>query len=189
MKSKEKKLLLLLGALGVLVLLVRVVPMVTGYYERGREDIALLQERVQHYQQLIDDTALWQERAALKQAQVAEYAGWVFQGNNPSLLGPAVQRSLRQTAEQSGITVREMSVARFARVDDWLLVTQDMDILLEQDNILPFLTALANQRPRLFVTAFTVAQNRRQFTGNLTVTAFSRVLPPAPVQVSGSVQP
>lgn len=186
MKSQEKKLLLLLAALGVLVLVVRVVPLLTGYYQRGQEDIALLQERIARYEQLIADTALWQEREALKQAEVAEYATWVFQGDNPSLVGPSVQRSLRQAAEKSGITVREMSVARFSRVDDWLLVTQDMDFILEQHNILPFLNTLAEQRPRLFVTAFTVAHNRRQFTGNLTVTSFSRAAPAAPAPAVGS---
>jgi hypothetical protein len=176
MKSQEKKLLLLLGVLAVLVLLVRGIPMLAAWHERGQEDIALLEERIARYEQLIADTQEWKERELLKQAEAAEYAGLVFQGDNPSLVGPSVQRSLRQAAEQSGITVREMSVARFSKVDDWLVVTQDMSFVLEQHNILPFLATLREQRPRLFVTAFTVAQNRRQFTGNLTVTGFSRTL-------------
>lgn len=182
MKNQEKNLLLLAGVLLVLVLVVRVVPQLVDYYQRGRDEIALLQERIARYEQLIADTAVWSERELLKQAEVAEYAAWAFQGDNPSLVGPSVQRSLRQAAEQSGITVREMSVARFSRSDDWLMVTQDLSFVLEQRNIMPFLNALEALRPRLFITAFTVGSNRRQFTGSLTVTAFSRVAPPVAPQ-------
>jgi len=188
MKTQEKKLLLLFGVLAVLVLVVRVVPLLVDYYRQGQEDIALLQERVQRYEQLIADTELWKERELLKQAEVAEFATWVLQGDNPSLIGPSVQRSLRQAVEQSGISVREMSVARFARSGDWLVVSQDLSFILEQDNILPFLDTLAAQRPRLFITAFTVAQNRRQFSGSLTVTGFSRATA-APASAVGSVEP
>ncbi|MGA0805672.1 MAG: type II secretion system protein GspM [Pseudohongiellaceae bacterium] len=174
MKTQEKKLLILLGVLAAVVLVLRVLPLLDAWYRQGQEDIALLQERVQRYEQLIADTAVWQERELQKQSETAEFAAWVFQGDNPSLLGPSVQRSLRQAVEQSGISVREMSVAKFARRGDWLVVTQDLSFTLEEANILPFLATLAAQRPRLFITAFTVAQNRRQFTGSLTVTAFSR---------------
>jgi len=189
MKPQEKKLLLLLGVLAVVFLVVRVVPLLGDYYRQGQDDIALLQERVQRYEQLIADTEVWKERELLKQVEVAEYANWVFQGDNPSLIGPSVQRSLRQAVEQSGISVREMSVARFARSDEWLVVSQDLSFTLDQDKILPLLNTLAAQRPRLFVTAFTVAQNRRQFTGSLTVTAFSRLVETAPVSTLGSVEP
>jgi hypothetical protein len=189
MKTQEKKLLLLLGALAVLVLVVHGVPMLGAYYRQGQEDIALLQERVQRYEQLIADTEVWKERELLKQAEVAEFATWVFQGDNPSLVGPSVQRSLRQAVEQSGITVREMSVAKFARSGDWLMVSQDLSLILEQDKIPPFLNTLAAQRPRLFITAFSVAQNRRQFTGSLTVTGFSRAAQAMPESAVGSVEP
>ncbi len=189
MKTQERKLLLLLGVLAVLVLVVRVVPLLGDYYRRQQDDIALLQERVQRYEQLIADTELWQEREALKRAEVAAYTAEVFQGDNPSLVGPSVQRSLRQAAEKSGISIREMSVARFARSGDWLVVNQDLSFTLEQDNILPLLAALAAQRPRLFVTAFSVAQNRRQFTGSLTVTAFSRVTDAGAPAAAGSAEP
>jgi type II secretory pathway component PulM len=177
MKPQERKLLLLLGVLVLLVLVLRVVPMVSNWYQRGQEEIALLQERIARYEQLIADTEIWKERELLKQAEVADYASWAFQGSNPGLLGPSVQRALRQSAEQAGITVREMSVARFARSGDWLVVTQEMDFVLDQQNILPFLNALSQQRPRLFITGFSMTHNRRQFTGNLTVTGFSRSTP------------
>lgn len=185
MKPQERKLLLLLGVLALLVLVLRVVPLLTDWYRRGQEDIALLQERIERYEQLITDTQVWKERELQKQAEVAGYADWIFQGSNPGLLGPSVQRSLRQTAEQAGITVREMSVARFARSGDWLVVSQEMDFMLEQQQLLPFLAALEQQRPRLFVTAFSVAHNRRQLTGNITVTGFSRALPEATADAAG----
>lgn len=181
MKANEKKLLLLLGVMFALVLMVRVVPMIVGYYQSGREDIALLQERVERYQNLVTDTDEWKERAALKQAEIAEYENWVFQGSNPSLVGSSVQRSLRQAVSQAHVDVREMSVARYSYVEDWLMVSQDMSFIVEQQNILPFLQALNELRPRLHVAAFSVTHNRRQYTGNITVVGFSRTAAADPV--------
>lgn len=173
MKANEKKLLLLFGALFGLVLVVRVVPLIVDYYQAGRQDMRLLEERVERYQNLITDTDVWKEREALKQAEIADLQSWIFTGSNPSLVGSSVQRSLRQAVDQAGINVREMSVARYSYMGDWLLVSQDMSFIVNQENILPFLQALNALRPRLHVAAFTVTHNRRQYTGNITVVGFS----------------
>lgn len=174
MKSNERKLLLLAGALLVVVLVVRVVPMALDYYRQGRDDIALLEERIERYRTLIQEQDQWMERETLKQAEIADLESWIFQGDNPNLIGSSVQRSLRQAVEQAGITVRETSVARYSYAGDWLMVEQEMSFTLDQNQILPFLDALQALRPRLHISALTVARNRRQFTGNITVVGFSR---------------
>lgn len=174
MSAKTKHLLVLLGILTIMFLVVRVGPMVSGYYSAAQQEVAMLQERVERLEKLVADTGVWNEREILKQAEVAGYESWIFEGNNPSLVGSSVQRSLRQAVAQAGINAREMSVARFSQVGDWLLVSQEMSFILTEDNILPFLQALQELRPRLHVTAFSVAHNRRQYTGNITVVGFSR---------------
>jgi hypothetical protein len=174
MKRNEKQLLLLAGALFALVLVVRVVPMIYNYYQQGQEDIALLQERVERYTELILSSGNWMERKTLKEAEIADLQSWIFEGANPNLISSSVQRSLRQAMEQAKVTIRETSVARYSYVGDWLMVSQDMNFTIDQQNILPFLTALQNSRPRLHVTAFNVTRNRRQYTGSITVAGFGR---------------
>lgn len=174
MKENEKKLSLILATLFLLVVVIQVIPLLRTYYLDGQENIALLQDRLERYQQLIEDTEQWQEREALKRIESADYEHWVFEGSDSRLLATSVQRSLRQAVDQSGIAVREMSVARYSYVGDWLMVTQDMNVILEQEKILPFLSALNALTPKIFVTAFSVTRSRRQFTGTISVVGFGK---------------
>jgi hypothetical protein len=158
----------------VLLLAVRIVPMLYNYYQRGQEDLALLQERRDRYEQLIIDVERWKENEILKQAEIADLESWIFDGTNPSLVGSSVQRSLRLAVQKANVAIREMSVAEYNYVDNWLMVSQKMDFSVDQANILPFLNALQELRPRLHVSAFSVTRNRRQYTGSITVVGFSR---------------
>jgi hypothetical protein len=175
MKRNERQLLIFAGTLFVLLLVFRLVPLAWESYRQGRDEIALLEERIDRYRQLLVDTNLWQEREALKAAEMAELEGLVFEGSNPNLIGSAVQRTLRQAMEQSGVSARETPVARYNNAGAWLLVTQELNFTLEQHQILPFLNALQASRPRLHVTAFSVTRNRRQYTGSVTVVGFGKV--------------
>lgn len=175
MKANERKLLMLAGALFAVVVIVRVLPMAYGYYRQGRDEIALLEERAERLQTLIEEQEQWSEREILKQAELADLQGWVFPGGNtPNLVSSSMQRSLRQTAQEAGMTVRDMRVAEYSYVGDWLMVSQEMSFTLDQPQILPFLNSLQKLRPKLHVAAFNVARTRRQFSGNITVVGFSR---------------
>jgi hypothetical protein len=177
MKANERKLLMLLGVLFAAVLVVRLLPMAYGYYRQGREDIALLEERVDRLQTLVQEQDVWSERETLKQAEMADLQGWIFPGgNNPNLVASSMQRILRQAVEQAGVIQREMRVAEYSYVgENWLMVSQEMSFTLDQPQILPFLNTLQQLRPKLHVAAFSVARTRRQFSGNITVVGFSRV--------------
>jgi hypothetical protein len=177
MKRRERQLVLFAALMFALLLILRVVPALVGYYQQGRDDIALLEERIARYQALAATTSEWQEKQQLKTLEVSELQSWVFNGSDANLIGNSVQRALRTAVESSGLGVREMSVARYNYVGKWLMVTQEMSFTLDQDNILPFLTALQDLRPRLFVQTFTVSRNRRQFTGTIAVTGFGRIAP------------
>ena len=174
MIKRTQNLAILAGIMFALVLMLRIVPMLYNYYQRGQEDIALLQERRDRYEQLIIDVDRWKENETLKQAEIADLESWIFDGTNPNLVGSSVQRSLRQAVEQTNVSIREMSVAEYNYIDNWLMVSQQMDFSVDQANILPFLTALQELRPRLHVSAFSMSRNRRQYTGNITVVGFSR---------------
>lgn len=178
MKGNERKLLLLLGVLAVAVLVVRILPLAYDYYQQGRDEIALLEERVDRYRTLIQEQDDWMERETLKRAEIADLESWVFQGATPNLIGSSVQRLLRQAADQAGLSVRETRVAQYSYVDDWLMVSQEMSFTLQQQQVLPFLNAVEQLRPRLHIVAFNVARSRSGFVGNITVVGFSRRMTP-----------
>jgi len=175
-KANERKLVVLLGVLFAAVLVVRLLPLAYGYYRQGRDDIALLEERVDRLQMLIQEQDQWSERETLKQAELADLQGWIFPGgNSPNLVSSSMQRLLRQAAEQSGVAVREMRVAEYSYVgEDWLMVSQEMSFTLNQPQVLPLLNVLQELRPKLHVAQFSVARTRRQLSGNITVVGFSR---------------
>lgn len=174
MKANERKLLWLGGALFALVLIVRVLPLAYDYYRQGREEIAQAEDRAERLRALIEEQDLWMEREVLKQAEIADLESWVFPGTNANLISSSVQRSLRQAVDQAGVIQRETRVAQYSYAGEWLMVSQEMSFTLEEPQILPFLNALQQLRPRLHIAAFTVARNRRQFSGNITVVGFSR---------------
>jgi hypothetical protein len=173
MKANEKKLLLVLVPLAALVLIVRLLPYAFDYYRGQREALAQLEQRIERFETLIAEQNQWMEREAQTQAQMAELESWIFAGGNPNLIGSSVQRALRQAVEQSGVAVRETSVAKYSYAGTWLLVSQDMSFTLEEHQILPFLNALEQSRPRLQVQALSIARGRRQFSGSITVVGFA----------------
>ncbi len=174
MKRNEKQLVMVCAALAVLVLLVRVLPMALDYYRSGRDEIAMLKDRVERYRTLIVDTGQWQQREQLKNAEVTDMQTWIFPGSDPNLISSSIQRSLRQLMSESSVELREAGVARYSYVGKWLMVEQDMSFSLNQPAVLPFLRALDAARPRLQLSAISIARNRKQFTGSLTVVGFAR---------------
>lgn len=174
MKRSEKQLVIIAAALFALVLVVRVLPLLFGYYRQSREDIALLEERADRLRTLIVETSDWQEREQLKQAEITDLASSVFPGTDPNLISSSLQRNVRQLVAEYGIELRELGVARYNRAGSWLLVEQDISFSLDQQQILPFVQALQSARPRLHIARFSITRNRRQYTGDLTVVGFGR---------------
>jgi len=81
---------------------------------------------------------------------------------------------LRQAVDEADLLVRQYSTPRFSETEGWLMVIQEMDFVIEQENILKFLDLLENSRPKLHITEFNINRNRRQYTGSITVTGFSK---------------
>lgn len=189
MKRSEKQLVIIACVLFALVLVVRVLPMLYGYYRQSREDIALLEERADRLRTLIVETSEWQEREQLKQAEITDLESWVFAGTDPNLISSSLQRSLRQLVADYGLELREVGVARYNRAGKWLLVEQDISFSLDQQQILPFVQALQSARPRLHIAKFAITRNRRQYTGNLTVVGFGRAEAGTAVTLTPSAAP
>lgn len=180
MNKKERNLVILAGVLFAAVVVLRVVPLITGYYADGQQEITRLQNRIDNYRQLIAETGRWIEREQAMRGQVEEMAGWVFTGSSANFIVTSVQRQLTRTAAEAGLTVRETPLPTFVESGDWLVVNQEISFLLDrQEDILKFLNLLEKSTPHLFVTDFSISRNRRQYVGSLIVTGFGRTEIPA----------
>ncbi|MFT5320390.1 MAG: hypothetical protein ACI934_000525 [Pseudohongiellaceae bacterium] len=176
MKSKEKKLIGLAGIIFLVVVVVRVIPLLMDSYDEGLDEIDFLEQRIERLRFLVEEAPFIVDEEAEKRAEVAVLEDWVFTGQDSNLIGTSVQRQLRQAVEEADVTPRSYNTPRIAETRGWILVTQEMDFVIEQENILKFLELLENSRPKLHVTEFSINRNRRQYTGSITVTGFSKTL-------------
>ena len=176
MKSKEKKLVGLAAILFLLVVIVRVIPLLKDSYDEGLDEMEFLEQRIGRLRVLVEEAPFIVDEEIAKREEVAAMEGWVFTGQNSNLIGTSVQRQLRQAVEEAAVLPRSYNTPRIAETDGWILVKQEMDFVIEQENILKFLDLLENARPKLHVTEFSINRNRRQYTGSVTVTGFSKTL-------------
>ena len=174
MKSKDKKLIGLAAVLFLLVTIVRGIPLLNNSYTEGLAEIEFMEQRIDRLRLLVEEAPFIKNDEAEKREEVAALENWVFTGQDPNLIGNSVQSQLRQAVEEAQVIPRSYNTPRIAETDGWLLVTQEMDFVIEQENILQFLDLLENSMPRLHVTEFSINRNRRQYTGSITVTGFSK---------------
>jgi len=174
MKSNEKKLVGLAAILFFAVVIVRVIPMLNDSYNDGLAEIEFLEQRINRLRFMVEEAPFIKDEEALKREEVAALESWVFTGQDPNLIGSSVQRQLRQAVDEADLLVRQYSTPRFSETEGWLMVIQEMDFVIEQENILKFLDLLENSRPKLHITEFNINRNRRQYTGSITVTGFSK---------------
>ncbi|MDT8399093.1 MAG: type II secretion system protein GspM [Pseudomonadales bacterium] len=175
MKANEKKLVILAALVFAALVLFRLVPWAQAYYVEGQNEIARLERQIDRYRNLIEETGRWMEREESMRERVAGLDAWVFKGSTPPLIASSVQQELRKAGVASNVSVRSLSAPRYEYTDGWLRVNQQMTFTIDQDNILKFLNLLEQTRPRLLVTEFSISRNRREYTGNITVTGFSKL--------------
>lgn len=173
--AREKLILQLAVAVAVIMLLVNGIPAVTAFYQDRTNQIETLRADIEREQRLIDDAPLWQQRSDDARAQVSMLGNSLFTGGSTALLTAAIQRQVRQIAEETGLTINSANLAETQQSGDWVLVEQTLSFsTADQNNTLAFMQRLANTQPVLKVTRFNMRPNRNQYIGELTVVGFSR---------------
>ena len=173
MSRTNPKLLILAGAILAITLLFRAIPSYLSAYSSLKSDKESLRQELTYYQNLVEDEAELERRADEIAGLVTGIEGKVFE-IPANLLGSEVQSIIRNVTGRTGVEIREMRVAKVQSFEDWLKVSQELNFALQQNRIMPFLDALRNHQPRLYIREFTVTRSRQQFIGSLTIEAFSR---------------
>ncbi|MCB1648373.1 MAG: hypothetical protein H7A05_06025 [Pseudomonadales bacterium] len=175
MSPREKKILLLAAAVGVVFIATQGVPVLRDLYSSGdanREQLAL---QIEREQRLIDNAQQWQERRAEVEARSETLQQELFQDSSVALISANMQRLVRDYANQAEVTVTSTKLADSMETDGWLLVEQELSILTSnQNNILGLLNHIESSHPLLAVSAFSIRRNRNQYAGTVTVVGFSR---------------
>lgn len=176
LSARERNILMLALALGVLVVLSRGVPALRGMYAERALQIEQLRDAIVREQRLIDDTELWRERRENLEADTDSLDARLFTGNSSPMVAAAIQRQVRQYAADAGINIVSARLAEPQETGDWLMVAQSLSFTLSnQSATLEFLGRLEQSSPYLGVTRFTMRRARNQYTGEITVVGFSRL--------------
>jgi hypothetical protein len=173
MSRANPKLLLIAGAMLAMTLLLKVVPSVLSTYSQLASDRENLRQELTYYQNLVEEEDDLKLRVEAAREELMGIETSVF-GIPRNLLGSEVQAIIRNVSGRTGVEVREIRVADIEEFEDWFKVSQELSFVIEQRRIIPFLHALREYRPRLYIREFTVTRSRNQFIGSLTIEAFSR---------------
>ena len=177
LSAREKLILRLALLVGVVMLLSNGLPAISAFYQSRNAQIETLAGDIEREQRLIDDAALWQQRSEAAQQQVRSLDSSLFTAGSVALLTAAIQRQVRQIAEETGLTINSANLAESQQSGDWVLVEQAMSFSTsDQNNTLVFMQRLADTQPVLKVTRFSMRPNRNQYIGEITVVGFSRAV-------------
>jgi hypothetical protein len=174
MNRTDPRLIYLAVAMLVATLVIKVIPSVASSYSQLRSDRESLRQDVIFYQDLLEEEDDLRQRIEEAREQLTDIEQSVFEIPE-NLFGSEVQAIVRNVADRNGIVIREMRVAKIETFEDWYKVSQELSFEIDQRRILPFLNALRQSRPRLYVREFTISRSRNQFLGSLTIEAFSRL--------------
>ena len=174
MTRKEKNYVIVAGLVFLVLFVVRGIPLLQDKYRDGNDEIEFLEQRIARLRMLVEEAPFIKDDEALRREEIVALQSLVFTGTDPNLIGTSVQRQLRQAVEEAGVLPRSYNTPRIAEMNGWLMVTQEMDFVIEQEDILKFLDLVEASRPKLHVTEFSINRNRRQFTGSITVTGFNK---------------
>lgn len=174
MSRANPKLIYLAVAMLAATLAFKVVPSVVSGYSQLKSDKESLKQDVIYYQDLIEEESDLKLRVEEARELVMGIEESVFQIPE-NLFGSEVQAIVRNISDRTGIEIREMRVAKIETFEDWYKVSQELSFEIDQRRILPFLNALRQSRPRLYVRKFTISRSRNQFIGSVTIEAFSRL--------------
>ena len=173
MTRTNPKLIILAAVMFVVVMAVKVVPALVAVYSDLKSERENLRQELTYYQKLVDDEDELKRKAEEARLLVMGIEDSVFY-TPENLMGSEIQAIIRNLSVSTGVEVREMRVARIESFDDWIKVSQDLSFVTQQNRILPFLNALKQNRPRLYVRKFTISRSRQEFIGSVTIEAFSR---------------
>lgn len=173
--QREWKILALAGLVAVVFLIVNVGPAVQGAYREREERILSLQQDIDREQRLVEDEARWLEQSAGIEANRSRLREYVFTETTAPLISARMQALVREHANAAGVEISATRLAESLPSGDWLLVEQTVSFTMDDQNAtLDFLRRLNESQPWLGVSRFSMRSNRNQYSGELTVSGFSR---------------
>ena len=173
--TRERNLLLLLGAVGVAFLASYLIPAIGAWSEQRGQQVEALELALDQEQRLIENSARWAEDRAEVELRETEMQLGIFSGDTIPLIEAAIQQDLSRYARESGLTVNSTRLAERLETEGWLLISQEMSFrTTEANRTVAFLERLGESMPRLRVTDFSLSRSRTQYTGAITVVGFAR---------------
>lgn len=177
MTAKEKRLLtiMLLIFLGYMLPFV-IIPAGWGLVTDYQNNIATVNADIDRYQKLGEATQVWQEAYEKAQKNLTQVNGALLKGNTRDLVAAQMQGLLRDLARKHQLTLRSIAVPEFNTNENWMLVTQSIQLSTASPNLVAFLQALAAAPEQLIVVSMDIRSERgTNLSVEMKITGFSRL--------------
>jgi len=173
--KREKTILAVAVALGLVFVLSGILPSVRGLYTERQNVIADIELQIERERRLFEESAQWRSRRIETETNMQGLETRMFNGDTVPIIEANIQRSLTQYARDSGINVNSTRLAERLETDDWIMVQQEMSFQTQDAaNTIEFLRLLGESSPRLWITDFSLNRNRNQFAGSIIAVGFAR---------------
>ena len=180
-EAKQKKLLLAVGILLLLVFVVRVIPLIKTWYEDSQKEVIRLEKKIEGIRRITQEEAQWHQKANSRSKQSEQLKQQLFVGESPEVISARIQATLKDQAKKIGLSISSMKLPDFFQNKEWLLIHQEMDFSATVPQMETFLNHLEKANPRLRVILLDIRKSRNKkqkesrLEGALGVSAFSRL--------------
>ena len=168
--------------IALLILFVYIIPFelaptVLEQHQNVQQENLEVERKISKLTRLQGRKLLWMERRneATSTQQSIEKA--LLKGSNPQLVGADLQGIVRALAEKSQLNIQSMELPEFSSVSGWLFSTQSIRFKATPRNLLLFLEQVENDTHRLETVSISTNTARKELTGTLSITGFSKEEP------------
>gem|GEM_PF-1942134 len=175
MRTKEKKLLLVLLALGLIFFLVKGIPWMLTVYQEGREEVADLKKKRRYLNALIKAQPDWEKAYQLRQNIEKILHKETYHGDSRELIAAKLQGDLSNLAKSHQLSVESMNLPEYVHNQDMLLIMQTMTFKGAEDHVVNMLTHLYHQQPRLVIINMDIRQFGTQLSSTIKVVGFYKL--------------
>ncbi|MGH8467236.1 MAG: hypothetical protein ACRER5_24095, partial [Pseudomonas sp.] len=125
MTKRERNILFLALAVGVVFLATQALPMVSAIYADRAANIDNIRLDIERERRLVETAERWQQQRMETEQRRSELGTQVFEGSAVPLISANIQRMVRDHANDNGIAVTSTRLSESLQSEGWLLVQQE----------------------------------------------------------------
>ncbi len=175
MTAKEKKLIYIFLLILLLGGLFKGIPALYQKYQQRKEDIALLQTKIERLKALKRKQLFWQQEYERLNSLQQNLQQQLFSASSNELVAARIQAKIKALAKKAGVRIDSIRQAEFQQTQQWLLVSLTVNFKTPVANFEKFLQQIEASTQKLWFKGVNIRSYRNSINGSLTLVGMSKV--------------